>query len=377
MNFKAKSIVSFFSKLMVFCLLFLSIFACEEPKANKNSGKNKSNMLQSRGAIAEILVVMDSTRWKGLIGEALREVMMSPYPGLPQDEPIFSLAHVKPRDFSRFLKRHNNIIFLTSLSDNSPSGQRMKAFFTKTSLDMVVKDESKFMFFKENEYAYGQKLMYLFGKTDEKLIDNIIKNGDKLIEFFLTAERKRMQNRIFGEEGEKEQVKLQNFVRKNTGLDAKIPQGYEVAKSIKGFTWLRKPGEPVDKSILITSQPYSSVELFDTSQVVQWRETFGFKHMNDKSLKNSYMSTQNDIIPLEFKKLSLNQEYTMEYRGLWKLKNKTRGGPFIAYAFIDKKRNLFYYIEGLVYAPSIDKRNAMMEMEAILRTFKISEEKNL
>jgi len=62
----------------------------------------------------------------------------------------------------------------------------------------------------------------------------------------------------------------------------------------------------------------------------------------------------------------------VETRGLWKTSDSTNGGPFLSYTFVDKDLNRLYYIEGYVYAPSKDKRDLMLEMQVILRTFESS-----
>jgi hypothetical protein len=50
------------------------------------------------------------------------------------------------------------------------------------------------------------------------------------------------------------------------------------------------------------------------------------------------------------------------------------GGPFLGYAVTDQPQGLIYYIEGFVFAPGKDKREYMREIEAILWSFKTSEQ---
>ena len=46
-------------------------------------------------------------------------------------------------------------------------------------------------------------------------------------------------------------------------------------------------------------------------------------------------------------------------------------GPFLSYSVIDKAKNRVIVVEGLTYAPSVNKRDYMFEIEAILKTVKI------
>jgi len=47
-------------------------------------------------------------------------------------------------------------------------------------------------------------------------------------------------------------------------------------------------------------------------------------------------------------------------------------GPFLNYTVIDKANNRLVVVEGFTYAPSINKRDFMFELEAILKTLKIN-----
>ena len=46
-------------------------------------------------------------------------------------------------------------------------------------------------------------------------------------------------------------------------------------------------------------------------------------------------------------------------------------GPFVNYAIEDKVNNRYLVAEGYVYAPSVDKREYVFELEAIIKSIKI------
>jgi len=46
-------------------------------------------------------------------------------------------------------------------------------------------------------------------------------------------------------------------------------------------------------------------------------------------------------------------------------------GPFLNYTVIDKANNRLIVVEGFVFAPAVNKRNYMFELEAILKTLHI------
>ena len=342
----------------------LGMQACDQKKTPQKEIK-----LSSRGGVLEVLIVIDSSKWNGPVGQALQEVYENYLPGLPRSEKDFKLLHIAPRDFTRFLKRHHNLMMVTLLNDNSRSGRRMQSYFTKETLGKIKSNPDLFMIGKSDEYAVGQKVLYLFGRNDKEISENILKNKDNLKEYFYRIERKRMLNRLLSA-GANEQKKLNNLVYEESGLKIRIPSGFQQAKVDSNFIWMRRIGNPYDKSILITYGNYSSQEMFSDSSIIKWRDFFGYKYMNngDTTRTPSYMTTQ-DYLPIESRNVNINGLYVKEYRGLWKTTNNTRGGPFLGYAFADEKNGKFYYIEGFVYAPNEKQRKQMFELESILHSF--------
>ena len=64
----------------------------------------------------------------------------------------------------------------------------------------------------------------------------------------------------------------------------------------------------------------------------------------------------------------LNKSKYTEYRGLWEVKNQFMAGPFIGYKFDDKKNDRQIYLDGFVYAPSVNKRSYVFELESIIKS---------
>ena len=56
---------------------------------------------------------------------------------------------------------------------------------------------------------------------------------------------------------------------------------------------------------------------------------------------------------------------------MWEVKNQFMAGPFIAYKIDDTKNNRQIYIDGFVYAPSVNKRSYIFELESIIKSITI------
>ena len=84
----------------------------------------------------------------------------------------------------------------------------------------------------------------------------------------------------------------------------------------------------------------------------------------------SYMSTVVVYSP-EFKEVTVRGKYCAELRGLWETKGDMMGGPFVSRSFVDEVTQRVITVEGFVYAPQLDKRNMMRQLEAYISTAKL------
>jgi hypothetical protein len=89
--------------------------------------------------------------------------------------------------------------------------------------------------------------------------------------------------------------------------------------------------------------------------------------VNVPSEADSYMQTEKVLGPLYTKYLT-NNNFTVELRGLWE--TRTMGGPYVLTAIPEVQRNRITFIMGFVYAPKLDKRNYMRQLEAIISTIR-------
>ena len=121
---------------------------------------------------------------------------------------------------------------------------------------------------------------------------------------------------------------------------------------------------------MIYTQPYIHDSTFSIHEMVKQRDLFTLDHI-EGFRDSSYMAVYKEYIP-NTKEINLANTYTIEYRGLWNMKNDFMGGPFIHYTLVDERRQRVINIDGFVYAPKFNKREYLRELEAIMRSIKIS-----
>ena len=81
------------------------------------------------------------------------------------------------------------------------------------------------------------------------------------------------------------------------------------------------------------------------------------------------MITEKAFSPYVFS-AEINGLKAAEVKGIWEMNGYPMAGPFLSYIINDKLNNRKLVIEGFIFAPSANKRDDLLELEAILKTIK-------
>ncbi len=334
-------------------------------------GQNKGLMRKASGRGGEVMLVMDSTKWRGKLGDEVRKTFRAQVVGLPRPEPVFTLHYVDPRKLNSVLKSATNMIFVTTLSSKSQASAVLRNYFTSSSLQKIQEDPSLFLHINKDEFARGQSVMYLFGQNDETLIKNMSDNRDRLRRYFDEIEKERLMSSLYVA---KEVTGINDHLLNTHNFQMRIPNGYQIADEQSNFIWLRNVGVEVDRNLIITYVTYKSESQFDDDELIKWRNIVAKKYLfEDPDIPESFVVTEDRPAPV-VKQLTWNGKYAKEMKGLWKTNNLAMGGPFIGYAFTDEGTGRIYYVEGFLYSPGKSQREFMRELSTILSTFKTQAE---
>ncbi len=318
--------------ISIFCLLL--VLSCND----KNS--NIIYLPASSGNINSISVVADNLLWEDKVGGAIRKVMAAPAKGLPQDEPMFSLKQIPTPVFTDFATRSRIIL-------------------------KVEKTDSTSIEIKENVYAKPQTVVVIKGKTDHEIIRQIKENEAKIIDAFTkreVSEKLRRINKSLLNDEEMEAA---------LGFTIDIPSAYKITKNQDNFYWIRKEfSSSKTLDLMFYSYPLDGIRKSDSIVV-------DVINMRNKMVKDGIdgedgiiMTTENAYAPSIFKAI-IDNKPAYETRGIWKIEGAYMAGPFVNYAIEDKVNNRYLVAEGYVYAPSLDKREYVFELEAIIKSIKI------
>jgi hypothetical protein len=61
-------------------------------------------------------------------------------------------------------------------------------------------------------------------------------------------------------------------------------------------------------------------------------------------------------------------------QGLWRMDDKSMGGPFINYTFYDEASKRIYMLDGSIYAPKYYKKRLIQQVDVLLQSFMTKEE---
>lgn len=322
-------------KHILFLASLLFIFSCGDKKSS-----NEKFLSDSSGNINNVSVVIDNELWDGSIGETIRTVLAKPIYGLPQDEPTFTLSQIPPAVFSGFVTKNRTVL---KIEMNKEAGIK------------VLKDV----------YAKPQKVIVVSGKTKQDVIDLIVQNEMKIIKTFKKEEITERQRQMA-----KSPHKFKS-IQEKLGLSIKFQSIYRIAKETDNFFWIRKDITTGTTNLMIYELPFDAIKRNDSvvNQIIKIRDSIGKVHI-EGPVEGSYLVTENAYTPFHGETV-LDNKPTLVTKGIWDIKNAFMGGPFINYTIEDKINKRWVVVEGFAFAPSVAKRNYMLELEAIIKSVKI------
>jgi len=319
-------------------LVIFSLFSC---------GDKAVTQRKISGKAGELIVVVPKETWDGKVGEAMKKVLQQPQAGLPQSEPLFTVVDIPPAAFKDIFKTTRNIINV-----------RISPTLDSSRVE-----------FKEDVWAWPQAVVNINAKTADECIDLVDQNGDKILAFMLKAERDRLQMNY----AKSVDKPIRNTLLTKFNLNLNIPVGFKIAVDKENFIWLRYDTPEITQSIAVYTFPYQSDSTFTADYLLNIRDSV-MKNNVEGSLPGSYMTTERRATP-SFGILKVKNNYSAEIRGLWKMEKDFMGGPFINLSVLDISNNRVIVLDGFVYAPRFDKRNYLRQVEAMVYSLELPDQK--
>tara|TARA_B100001173_G_scaffold312520_1_gene334330 strand:+ start:5704 stop:6669 length:966 start_codon:yes stop_codon:yes gene_type:complete len=316
-------------KKALFFVFTIFITSCKEQKTKFRY------LPDSNAKINHLTVVMPQKSWAGALGKKTRELLESPYEGLPFDEPQFTLKYLPPKAFTGFARNSRNILWF-------------------------VKDTLARFQLLEDLVAQPQIVAKLSGEEDEVQAYFFEENINLFKAVLTEKEREEKIRRI-----KKSPSKDRNLQRR-FNISLVYPTAYKTVKDTTNFVWIQKDIANGHMNFVVYSLPLSGLRGNVKKRIPEIRDSIGKIYIPGR-LKGSYMITEKAYRPYFYK---INKEGRLTYltKGTWEVSNDFMAGPFVNYSIKDTLRKRWIVIEGFVFAPASSKRDQMFEISTILDT---------
>jgi hypothetical protein len=323
--------------------LFIALFTIS---LLTSCGNDEIILPKSVGNFGKVLVVIDNSKWQGDLGKEIRQTFGKLQVGLPQPEKTLSTSQVAPRGFSSMFKTTRNV-FILELADS-------------TGIKTIY-----------NRFSRPQTVVYASAPNEEALLNLVKERGNEVVETFRASDIRFLQNIFVTKRLDDSQYKT----FQNLNISLTIPEEFRTVDDTGEFLWIRqhlKSGiarGAGNNNILVYSLPLQDDQSI-MDGIIPMRDAIGEKYIPGAK-EGMYMITEAAYTPYTIE-TKIKDNKVFETRGKWEVKNDFMAGPFLNYAIVDEKNDRLLVVEGFTYAPSVDKKNFVLELEAIAKSIVIN-----
>lgn len=336
-------------KTLFYALVALVCVAC---------GKNDRLLTSATGSIYECLVVAPT----GEVSQAVSQTMGADLYGLPQMEPVFSVSSVPASQFDDFFKSTRNILLVDI---NEHKYTQVKA---QQSRDV---------------WSKPQAMVRIQAPSAEEFLTYWGENGETIREWFVREELAR-QIRFYRASTNKEARAHLN----KRGYDIWVPEDFMLIMDTTlvlneqdiHVLWTCNNKGPMRKDVLVYDYPYTAQEQFSGESIIEMRNEIEGRLITAQ-VPGSHMGTEYKHFPPVSRQVAALRDsvggfYAIETRGLWKmLDGEAMGGPFVSLTRLDQVNGRVVTAEAFLFAAGQKKRNALRQIEAILYTLEMPNER--
>lgn len=313
----------------------------------------------------EILVFADDSTWN-LLQPAISHVFVDTVL-TPQPERWFTIRRVSFDEFPANETVINRIV-IAPLNGSGPV-----ADFIRQALDpkvqTLVSDGKEYVFNKYDSKARGQLLMFLTTPDLPSLKSALLNNVSDLRYYFKSTALKR-DLASFEKESRFDDRGAERSLAVNSGWTMTVQHDYVVAidSSRARFFWMRR-ANPADM------ERWIFVSWADSKDPGVLTDRYPIK-VRDSLTARYLLTIGNDahveIAPynLQIQNVNFLGRFGYEMRGNWRFSDKSGGGPFVNYTFYDEKTRRIYMLDGSIFAPRVEKKKLILQVDALLHTFK-------
>lgn len=342
-------------KPVLFILLTLVLFSCENQDDAQKRIRKASLLPEATGEVSDILVVVEDDLWRQGVKLNLNEIFCKPIEGLFQPEQDFDIATVSKKNFSDLLKKQRNILEI-EINKKSKSGVFEPSVGT----------------------AKNQKYIKIIGKNTDEINQLIVANAKDIYAHFDTHRLGKLQYDLSKTRGIEHVAQL----IEDHNLSIEISKDFNQINNTKDFVYFSKQGTlNCDKGVsnqcyyqigfFIYHFPYKNPKQFKNNYLMQIRDSLSQIYLlGPEREKKTYVEYEKSF-PIFTDTIPVLNSFSIRNKAWWNMVNATMGGPFIQYAVYDEKNKRIILIDGFVFAPNLNKRRFVNQINAVAQSLKI------
>lgn len=333
---------------LAICFVFM-LACCKDGKS--------SRLPESIGQPYEVVLEGDTNR-------IVTAILQESVPDMPQPEPMFNIIQVRKGKLTSLYQTVRNRVVVDV-------DKRNRDFEVKISKDVN---------------AAPQVIIRIKAQTVEQLKSRL--DGMRLRQILDESELKHLASVI------RQNVEKQKEVKRLFGIDMKIPLDMDASKKAKDFVWYSNNTNSGMKNLLIfkinssektpsARENHSSRENLSAGGNLSSKETSsGTEEYPSNGISLSLADKVQIDSVLQKNMLGETDEMYMIIprlgeRGLWEMEGDAMGGPYVMKIIrrqkngkISGRKNEIIVVIGFVYAPEMEKRNLIKQLEAVLTTIR-------
>ncbi|MDZ4707389.1 MAG: DUF4837 family protein [Saprospiraceae bacterium] len=353
--------------MKLFQFFLLIVFSLPGCINNSGTGSSGTPSKDAFGDANHVVIVCQQELWGSPLGDSINYYFGSAYPILPQPEPLFDLRHMTYSDLIGYSVRRElrNYIFIGDLSNMETApmnllnelvgAERLKEHLQTSKVSNLI---------TRNQWARGQQLFYILGKDLTDLHTRIRTSFPGISKQIRDFDQARIKATVYAA-GKSNALSQQVEQRFQIKMD--IPNDWVLASTKPGGYWFRKENEKSSANIILSKLPYVNTLQMSANGIKSIRDTLSRTFIRTDS-PGDYMVINDRDLPMFIYQKSVDANYGIEARGIWETKLEYMGGPFQTYLIQTPAKDSLLYLDLFIYAPEMEKRDLMQQMEEIVRT---------
>ncbi len=334
----------FFFKSIILSIVSTILYSC--------SGNGAGIRPNASGDEGEMVIVLDGETWNNLeLSDSLISFFERDIPGFPQSEKMYKVYRLNWSQMSQIFQIHQNILWVK---------------FDKNF------DQETFGL-KKNLWANGQTVVQCKARSADDFLTFFNENKHYIEKVFVEADFERIQNRFT----KIKDAQMEGIIEEKLGINIIIPDGYFDAIVSDSLVFFKHEAlrtsagqsKKIIRGVWVYTIPYITSNMYETYNIVNIRNEISQLVMQGQH-ENNFMIVEPRVEPERFEE-NWNGELAVVHRGLWRVDNEFKGGPFVNIITYDRKNRRIIMLDAFVYAPSFDKKEYMMQVEAIIRSMQI------